>query len=59
MKTTFRDRCKPRTQEQAEAWADELDKFLDGGDPKGRRIKSYTQADIVAEELDKWIASSL
>jgi hypothetical protein len=49
----FSKRCRPRTQDQANAWADELDEFrLNGISP---RIRNTRQADIVAETLDDWI----
>ncbi len=53
---TFRNRCKPRTQEQANCWAQELDDFCSRGIK--RRITNHKQAFIVAEELDYWIMNN-
>jgi len=51
---TYRNRIMPRTQEQADAWAEELDNFLTNG--SSQRILNKRQMQIVAQELDRWIA---
>ena len=49
----FRERARPRTQEQANAWATELDEYLSRGESV--RIKTKRHMEIVAQELDSWI----
>lgn len=53
-KVKFRERIRIDTQEQADAWAQELNDFLLGKPTP--RIKNKRQANMVAEALDKWIA---
>lgn len=49
----YRNRVRPHTQDQADAWAHELDEYLFNG--KTGRIKNGRDALIVAAELDKWL----
>ena len=51
---TYRDRCRPRTQAQADAWAEALDLWLTGRSTHGQ-IVNQRQDDTVAQELDRWI----
>lgn len=57
MARNFRNAAIPRTQEQADAWAEALDNFVCHNDQS--RIHNARQADIVADELGKWIKRQL